>query len=61
MAGSAGKNDSIDSSSTVTSTGVPNVVTVLMKRSSPPSGARSRSGTATSLTGGVAASGSGAG
>ena len=45
MRSSAGKNDSIDSSATVTSTAVPNVVTVLMNASSP-SGWRRRSGTA---------------
>ena len=50
VARSAGKNDSIDSSSTVMSTGVPNVVTVLMKRSSPAAASRC-SGTATSLVG----------
>ncbi len=45
MRSSAGKNDSIESSATVTSTAVPNVVTVERNASSP-SGWRSRSGTA---------------
>ncbi len=47
MARLPGKNDSIESSSTVMSTGVPNVVTVEKKRSSP-SGTRRRIGTTTS-------------
>ena len=48
VAASAGKKDSIASSATVMSTAVPNVATVLKKRSSRPSPARKTSGTKTS-------------
>ena len=40
VSGSAGKNDSIASSATVTSIAVPNVASVLNSRSSVPSGAQ---------------------
>jgi EmrB/QacA subfamily drug resistance transporter len=52
---SAGKNDSIASSETVTSSGVPNVVTVL-KNASSPSPWRRRSGTKTSPATGTSTS-----
>jgi hypothetical protein len=58
VAGLAGKNDSITSSATVTSSGVPNVATVLKNASSPPRW-RSRSGTTTSPGPGSSISGSG--
>jgi hypothetical protein len=47
---SAGKNISIASSASVTSTGVPKTVVVLMKERSP-SGVRMRSGTSTACSG----------
>jgi len=57
VAASAGKKDSIASSETVTSSGVPKVVTVLKKVSSA-SPWRRRSGTKTSPAAGISTSGS---